>query len=114
MPSLLEYTEKFGKLPNLLSFSLAALLRFYKGEERDGEFYGKGEKEYLIRDDKDVCRYFANLPWEDISLTVKTALANTDMWGRDLNEVEGLCDKVVEYITKIDEIGAKAVMESII
>ena len=114
MPSLLEYVDKFGKLPSLLSFSLAAVLRFYKGEERDGEFYGKGEKEYLIRDDKDVCRYFANLPWKDTELSVKTALANTDMWGRDLNEVEGLCDKVVEYITKIDEIGAKGVMESII
>ena len=55
MPSLLEYTEKFGKLPPLLSFSLAALLRFYKGLERDGEFYGKGEKEYLIRDDMQTC-----------------------------------------------------------
>ena len=114
MPSLLEYVDKFGKLPSLLSFSLAALLRFYKGEERDGEFYGKGAKEYLIRDDKDVCRYFANLPWGDVALAVKTALANTDMWGRNLNEVEGLTDKVTEYITKIDEVGTKAVMESII
>ena len=114
MPSLLEYVEKFGSLPSLLSFSLAALLRFYKGTERDGEFYGKGEKEYLIRDDKDVCRYFANLPWEDTALAVKTALANTDMWGRDLNEVEGLTDKVTNYITKIDEVGAKATMESLI
>ena len=114
MPSLLEYTEKFGKLPALLSFSLAALLRFYKGEERDGEFYGKGAKEYLIRDDKDVCRYFASLSWNDTALAVKTALANTDMWGRNLNEVEGLTDKVTEYITKIDEVGTKAVMESII
>ena len=114
MPSLLEYTEKFGKLPALLSFSLAALLRFYKGEERDGEFYGKDAKEYLIRDDKDVCRYFASLSWNDTALAVKTALANTDMWGRNLNEVEGLTDKVTEYITKIDEVGTKAVMESII
>ena len=114
MPSLLEYTEKFGKLPALLSFSLAALLRFYKGEERDGEFYGKGAKEYLIRDDKDVCRYFASLSWNDTALAVKTALANTDMWGRNLNEVEGLTDKVTEYITKIDKVGTKAVMESII
>jgi len=114
MPSLLEYVDKFGKLPALLSFSLAALLRFYKCEERDGEFYGKGAKEYLIRDDKDVCRYFASLSWNDTALAVKTALANTDMWGRNLNEVEGLTDKVTEYITKIDEVGTKAVMESII
>lgn len=114
MPSLLEYTEKFGHLPALLSFSLAALLRFYKGEERNGEFYGKGEKEYLIRDDKDVCRYFASLPWADTALAVTTALANTDMWGRDLNEVDGLAEKVCTYINAIDEVGAKAVMESLI
>lgn len=114
MPSLLEYVEKFGKLPALLSFSLAALLRFYKGVEKDGEFYGKGEKEYQIRDSYEVCKYFAELPWNDLALAVKTAMAEKEMWGRDLNEVEGLTDKVIEYIKNIDEIGAKAVMESLI
>ena len=114
MPSLLEYKEKFSKLPELLSFSLAALLRFYKGVERDGEFYGMGAKEYVIRDSYEVCEYFSKLPWEDTRLAITTAMANTDMWGRDLNEVEGLTDKVVAFVEKIDEIGAKAVMESLI
>ena len=116
MPSLLEYKEKFGKLPSLLSFSLAALIRFYRCAERDGGFYGEGSgKEYPVRDDADVCRYFAALPWDGACADlVKIVLANTDFWGRDLNEVEGLTDKVTEYIEAIDSVGAKAVMKSLL
>ena len=51
---------------------------------------------------------------QDTALAVKTALTNADMWGRDLNEVDGLAEKVCAYINAIDEVGAKAVMESLI
>jgi len=113
MPSLLEYIDKFRKLPALLSFSLAALIRFYKCEERNGTFIGCGSgKEYQLRDDADVCRYFANLKWDNT--TVKAILANTDFWGRNLNDVDGLTEKVTQYIDQIDEIGAYETMRSII
>lgn len=115
MPSLLEYIEKFNKLPECLSFSLAGLLRFYKGKEKDGNFVGEANgKEYAIRDDRDICAYFAALPWEDVKKTVDTALSNVELWGRDLTEVAGLADKVADFISKIDEVGAKDVMRSII
>ena len=113
MPSLLEYTQKFGKLPALLSFSLAALIRFYKCSEKDGNFIGIGRgKAYPVRDDVDVCRYFANMIWD--ANAVKTILANTDFWGRDLNQLDGLTEKVEQYIQQIDELGAHEVMRSII
>ncbi len=115
MPSLLEYIDKFGKLPEKLSFSLAGLIRFYKGVEKDGSFVGCANgKEYAIRDDRDICAYFAALPWEDVSKTTKTVLSNIDFWGRDLTEVSGLADKVAGFISKIDEIGASEVMRSIL
>lgn len=115
MPSLLEYVDKFGKLPEKLSFSLAGLIRFYKGVEKDGSFVGSANgKEYPIRDDRDICAYFAALPWEDIAKTTKTVLSNVDFWGRDLTEVCGLEDKVAGFISKIDEIGAAEVMRSIL
>ena len=115
MPSLLEYVEKFNKLPALLSFSLAALIRFYKGSEKDGGFVGCANgKEYAIRDDHDVCAYFAALPWDNTEKTVDTVLANTDFWGRDLREVPELAARVCELINKIDAVGAREVMRELI
>ena len=55
MPSFLGYIEKEGKLPEHLTFSLAALMAFYTGTEiRDKALIGhRGEQEYNILDD--VC-----------------------------------------------------------
>lgn len=116
LPSLLEYKEKFGVLPPLLSFSLAALIRFYRCAQRDGVFYGKGEMfEYQVRDDNGICEYFAGLSWEKpYQAVVSMIFANTDLWGQDLNDIEGLTDKVTEYIEKIDEVGIRELMRSLI
>ena len=50
MPSLLGYVERFGKLPKDLTFSIAALLAFYKGSEiKDGALIGnRNGEEYKI------------------------------------------------------------------
>ncbi len=115
MPSLLEYVDKFGKLPEKLTFSLAGLIRFYKGVEKDGNFVGCANgKEYPIRDDRDICAYFAALPWEDTEKTIDTVLANVEFWGRDLTQIPGLAYKVSDFVSKIDEVGALEVMRSIL
>ncbi len=63
LPSLLEYIHRLGKTPPTLSFSLAALIRFYKeGEPNDDEA--------IMADMK--------------ALSVDEILARTDWWGEDL------------------------------
>lgn len=61
MPSFLGYIEKEGKLPEHLTFSLAALMAFYTGTEiRDKALIGhRGEQEYNILDDLQVLEFFA-------------------------------------------------------
>lgn len=59
MPSFLGYIEKEGKLPEHLTFSLAALMAFYTGTEiRDKALIGhRGEQEYNILDDAAVLEF---------------------------------------------------------
>ena len=50
MPSFLGYVEQFGKLPARLTFSLAALMAFYQGDEiKDGALIGnRNGEEYVL------------------------------------------------------------------
>ncbi len=61
LPSVIEYYNRFKKIPKNLAFSLAALLRFYKSNERgDSCLVGhRGGETYLIRDDAAVLDFFA-------------------------------------------------------
>ncbi len=107
LPSLLEYKERNGELPKHLVFSLAAFLRFYK-VVKDGEGY-VGTREngetYPVRDDEAVLSFFENAWSEGTPETVaKAALANKAFWdGRDLTEVEGLCEAVAGYLAAMEE-----------
>ena len=71
LPTILEYREQNGRLPKLLTMSLAALIAFYRTDEaNDGEEIMKFMK----------------------TASVKDILSRTDYWGEDLgfmqNDVE--------------------------
>lgn len=122
LPSLVQHIEEYDKVPERLSFALAALIHFYHGTElEDGKLaaYRNGEK-YLIRDDRKALEYFADL-WtkleaEDISLAElgEDVLANQDFWGRDLNELPGLRDSLISNLKLIKKEGMKASLEKLI
>ena len=92
MPSFLGYIEKYGKLPTRLTFSLAALMAFYQGEEiRDKALIGhRGEEEYRIMDDAAVLEFFKEYSTKDTDEFVTAFLARTDFFGQNLNEIDGL------------------------
>ena len=79
LPTILEYIEAFGKLPKYLTFSLAALIAFYKTDEaNDGE---------------------------EIMAFMKTSspaqiLAREDYWGQDLSFMKDDIQKYFDIITK--------------
>ena len=58
---MIEYYNRFKKVPKNLAFSLAALIRFYSTDERgEGALVGhRGDGTYLIRDDAAVLDFFA-------------------------------------------------------
>ena len=93
LPSLTGYYDEFGKLPKILTFSLAALIMFYKGDE--------------VRDMPEAAEFMAKA-------TVGEILSNADMWGRDLSRIDGLEDKIEKYIACCSKDGIRHVVSELI
>jgi tagaturonate reductase len=92
LPQLLAGQKASGKLPARLTFALAALIAFYRGE-RDGE-------SYPVQDDAHWIERFQRL-WSQhhdnvISTTelVKDVLGVSEHWEQDLTQVSGLVEQV--------------------
>ena len=90
LPSLLEYNEKFGKLPEVLTFGLAALIEFYKGEEAN--------------DDADVMEFMKGA-------SVAEILSNTNLWDTDLSFME---PAVSAYVADIEANGTREALKKVI
>ena len=118
LPSLLGYVEEKGVLPKCLTFSLAAFIKFYQGEWKDGVYTGtrKDGTQYPLRDDESVIRFFADA-WSgnDAEGTAAAVLSNKDFWsGKDLTEVPGLKDAVAGYLKEMEEKDIKEIMAGLI
>ncbi|MCR4618166.1 MAG: tagaturonate reductase [Lachnospiraceae bacterium] len=113
MPSFLDYVKNEGKLPEHLTFSIAALMAFYTGSEiREKALIGhRNGEEYQILDDAAVLEFFKNNSGKASAEFSKAVLSNKDFWGQDLTEISGLEEKITEYITSIREIGMRKTME---
>lgn len=105
LPQLLASQEKNGILPPRLTFALAALLAFYRGE-RNGETYP-------LQDDAHWLSRFSEL-WASVRSgnlplvgLVETVLADEEHWGRDLNTVPGLTAKITEQLQAIEDRGMR-------
>jgi tagaturonate reductase len=108
LPSVLEYRKRKGQLPKRLVFSLAALIRFYKGER-------KGERISLM-DDREILDMYKEL-WDSFDGTeeylrhiVTAVLGNEKIWKMDLNGVEGLNEAVAGYLVSIEKDGLEAAL----
>jgi tagaturonate reductase len=126
LPSITSYLKKKGSVPPALSFSLAALIAFYNGNDlANGELKGsrdiqrssprKGES-YPIKDDEDVLKRFAALYAEAgpgpeaAAKIVHTVLGYADWWGEDLTTYPELETAVSRYLAAIRKSGIAAVI----
>lgn len=105
MPSFLSYVERKGELPTALTFSLAAFIKFYQGEMRDGKYMGirANGDQHEIKDDAEVLAFFADV-WanQDESGIAKAVLSNTAFWnGTDLSAMDGLTEAVAGYLRRM-------------
>ncbi len=119
MPSFLEYIEKFGKLPQALTMSLAAYIAFYstniQRREEDGLICVRpAGNEYKIQDDAWALDFYYEHKDADDATLVKDVLSNTQMWDQDLTQIDGLYDTVLADLTKIRKDGAEAAYASIL
>lgn len=121
LPSLLGYIEKTGKLPQHLTFSLAALISFYRGTVREGAVL-KGERNgssYDIMDSPDVLDRFAKLyaaGGDAAQMAARLShevLSETAWWGQDLTKVAGLEKQVAGYLEAIWTKGIREAMKQL-
>ena len=122
LPSILEYAKRKGRIPQVMSFSFAALMAFYRGERLKNDClvgYRKGI-EYEIRDDVNNLVMFKEL-WDGFDGTrksveriVKTVFSKKALWDMDLNEVEGLADLVAGFLFDIVTSGIENTMKGLV
>ncbi|WP_312652375.1 tagaturonate reductase [Proteiniclasticum sp.] len=110
LPSLLDYKERTGKLPERMTYALAALLKFYDIRKDETGYFGTRENndKYPVKDDEKNLEFFAGI-WQekDLSVLVKETLMNESLWHEDLTKVEGLYDEVLKHLTDIVRNGTK-------
>lgn len=112
MPSFIEYYEKYNKLPDCLTMSLAAYIAFYSSNiqrrEQDSLVcIRKDGDEYKVQDDAWVLDFYYKHKDDDATALVHSVLTNTQMWDRDLTEIEGLEEKVIQNLILIQTQGAE-------
>ncbi|MBR8748610.1 Altronate oxidoreductase [Fusobacterium sp. DD29] len=107
LPQVLKMHKKTGKLSKKLLFSLAALIRFYKGVRENGDSIN-------LRDDAKFLDLYKKL-WEtsDYKHIVTTILGMKEHWDIDLNEIPGMTDLVTQYLTSIDTKGIKEALKEV-
>lgn len=96
LPSVVEYHKRTGTLPQRLLQSLAALIRFYKGDA--------GGEIIPLNDTPEILAFFKKV-WSTANAehVVKEVLSNQDFWGQDLTRIEGLQEKVLQAVLRYEE-----------
>ncbi|KAF1683515.1 tagaturonate reductase [Veillonella sp. R32] len=118
LPTFKDYVASHKALPKWLTYSLAALLAFYRTTEQgEGCLMGhRGETTYEIHDDADKLAVVATAAALDTKTYALTLLQREDFWGEDLTQIPRLAEAVVttllafesegigQYIAKLGEV----------
>lgn len=103
LPSLLQYEEKCGKLPEKICLSLASLLWVYREGTVEGNIlHGKRAKGDFDMQDDAFAIEILHGAWSrhgnDMTAFAKEALGAEKIWGQDLNLVNGLTDRIASEL----------------
>ncbi|CAG9297911.1 tagaturonate reductase [Celerinatantimonas diazotrophica] len=105
LPQLLRFQKQHQQLPKCLTFALAALLAFYRGE-RHGQ-------PTPLKDDEKWLTFFSD-SWEKMQMgelsyaaLVSAVLSDSGHWEQDLTLVPGLAEQVTESLQQIVEKGVR-------
>lgn len=113
MPSILEYMEKFGKLPTCLTMSFAAYIAFFSSDIQERTADGlvcrrtKGNC-YTAKDDAWALDFYYEHRNDSAEDLVHAVMTNEQMWGQDLTQIPGFETATVENLKKIRAEGALA------
>ena len=97
-----------------MTFALAALIMLFSGVRREGEEYRLPQealREQKLTRDLPALRSFSRLSWDmQADSLCYAALADADIWGRDLRELSYLPDMLTEKLSDIQLAGLLGAM----
>ncbi len=107
LPTLLDYVRIFGKLPEHLIFSFAAIIEFHKGK--------RGDQDIALKDDPSYLAFWHRLWAEfdgDYLAMAKKVLAWEEAWDMDMNTIHPeIAEKVASRLEDIDKNGMREAVE---
>lgn len=114
LPPIRDWAKREFEAPRRLSLALAAAIMLYAGARENGAgLYevARGEKTAFIHDDPESLEAFSRLahdmPAESLAYA---ALADWEIWGGDLREVDGLEMRIAFDLSSIQRIGLRETM----
>lgn len=116
LPTFKDSVAATGKLPKWLTYSLAALLAFYRStEEGDGCLIGSraAGNTYEIHDDAEKLAFIKENVAKATAEYVRAVMSRSDFWGEDLTAIAGFADAVTAHIDRMAEVGVKAHIEEL-
>ncbi|QYM97337.1 tagaturonate reductase [Dickeya ananatis] len=105
LPQLLTYRERHNALPKRLTFALAALIAFYRGERNDDRYPLQDDAHWLER--YEVLWSGVRAGTTSLAQMVNAVLSDAEHWEQDLTLVPGLAALVTEQLQAIVERGMR-------
>ncbi|MDR2227317.1 MAG: tagaturonate reductase [Providencia sp.] len=106
LPQLISYSQQRNAIPYCISFSLAALIVFYRGKFNHLSIPLKDD-EYLL----ERFKVWDELYDTDITQLTYNVLAMSDLWEIDLNQIDSLTENIALKVTQILRSGTQAILE---
>jgi len=111
LPTLKDYVATNKQLPKRIVFAFSCLVRMYEGTYN---------QESIALNDKTTTLAFFKSNWKQnkdgslpLDTMVSNLLKNVEIWGEDLDAINGFSKAVSENLQLIDQIGVKAVIKQI-
>ncbi|HVF40946.1 MAG TPA: hypothetical protein VM939_13680, partial [Gemmatimonadaceae bacterium] len=109
--SIVEFTDRENRVPDLIAFGFAAYLLFVRGDLHDrrriaGFHVPLDEQSFRIRE-----LWRSNIPPVEIA---RRACSDTDLWGLDLTEIPGFAESVASHLSTMTTAGVKDSLENLL
>lgn len=104
LPSFKDNYSANGKLPEMLTFSFAALLAFYSSADlrQDGLHAKRADgTKYVVHDSPEILKFFAENVTKPDAEFVRAVASKTDFWGEDMTEYINFTDTVTSWLGQI-------------
>ncbi len=111
LPTLKDYHQRRQQLPQRIVLSLAALLRFYKGEWKSQRIELKDNLETITF----IADLWMKLERKEMDLPTLTAsiLGNVAIWSENLNAIPGLTAATALFLSEIEREGIEKTIKNL-